>query len=376
MSEEYRQTGTLMRILIGVGSVVENIILAVANVVAKYHQKRAEKKELEKTIDILEERLSKIKSIYVKEAPEVSIPTEDTAMKERLRIVLELRKKELEKPFLYRLAENFARLYQEPVEKFAKSISGLELDLYRADIPLKTEVYVAVMIIAGVLMAIMGTFGFLAYGSDLVSSIMGGIIVGIFTIIYLRYYPVTKWKKKVIEVEKELQYALRHIAALLSAGIGVAEAFHSVAIAGYGAISNEARIILSAMASGVSFEDALREFERRVPSEKVARTVNQIIRAQKFGGNLSKVLYDLAEEFSHEYRMRLVEYVQKIMGLSFVYMFISVITPLFFVIAISAASVLGGTFAMPITAFRVILVLIFPAVAGMIVYFIKQREPR
>ncbi len=76
-------------------------------------------------------------------------------------------------------------------------------------------------------------FAYLMYLPIDISLLAGflGFLGGFF---YMRYYPKMVWKRRVREVEKALPYALRHIASLLSAGVGIAEAMLSVAKADYG----------------------------------------------------------------------------------------------------------------------------------------------
>ena len=173
-----------------------------------------------------------------------------------------------------------------------------------------------------------------------------------------------------------MPYVLRHLASLLSAGVGIAEAMLSVANSDYGVISEEFELIVRDMRSGASFEEALTRFEERMASENVSRVVKQILRAVKFGGELSGILYKLAEDFSFEYRMKLMEYVQKINGLAFVYMFISVVMPTMLVVAILAASIMAKTLVMSVQGLAVLLLFGFPAMAFLMVVMIKCSEPR
>ncbi|MEO2152051.1 MAG: type II secretion system F family protein, partial [Thermococcus sp.] len=184
------------------------------------------------------------------------------------------------------------------------------------------------------------------------------------------------WKKRVTEVERAMPYALRHMASLLSAGVGIAEAILSVAKADYGVLSEEFELILRDMRTGSSFEDALTKFEEKMASENISRVVKQILRAVKFGGNLAEILYKLAEDFSFEYRMKLVEYVQKVNGIAFIYMFITIVMPTMFVVGVLAGSVKAQQLIYDIQTLAIILILAFPAMSLIIINMIKKAEPR
>ncbi|NJE08418.1 type II secretion system F family protein [Thermococcus sp. M39] len=290
--------------------------------------------------------------------------------------LVEWREKELQKPFSERFADAVLKYFRGPVESLTKLIKGLEYDLYRANIRMSKDKYVALMLGVSIIMSI---FSF-AIGLLLMFSIDLSVLLGLLGFIggflYMRNYPRIVWRNRVAEVERAMPYVLRHLASLLSAGVGIAEAILSVAKSDYGAISEEFDLIVRDMRGGASFEEALTKFEEKMASENISRVVKQILRAVKFGGNLSGILYKLAEDFSFEYRMKLIEYVQKINGLAFVYMFISVVMPTMLIVAILAASIMAKTLVIPVQGLAVILLFGFPAMAFLMVVMMKRSEPR
>ncbi|NJE10990.1 type II secretion system F family protein [Thermococcus sp. MAR1] len=290
--------------------------------------------------------------------------------------ILEWRKKEIQKPFSERLAETVLRYFKGPVQSLTNSLKGLDQELYRASILMPQEKYVALMLAVAVFAGIFGfLFAYLLYIPLDMSALVGFLgFVGGF--MYMRYYPRMVWKRRVVEVERAMPYALRHMASLLSAGVGISEALLSVARADYGVISEEFELILRDMRTGSSFEDALTKFDEKMGSENVSRVVKQILRAIKFGGNLSEILYKLAEDFAFEYRMKLIEYVQRVNGIAFIYMFMTIVMPTMFVVGILAGSVMAQQLIMPPETLAVILLFAFPALSFIVVNMIKKGEPR
>ncbi|HIH73012.1 MAG TPA: type II secretion system F family protein, partial [Thermococcaceae archaeon] len=63
-------------------------------------------------------------------------------------------------------------------------------------------------------------------------------------------------------------------------------------------------------------------------------------------------------------------------GVAFVYMFITIIMPTLFVVAILAASLMNRGLAMPVEGLAVILLFGFPAISTLVVFMIKRSEPR
>ncbi|NJE26341.1 type II secretion system F family protein [Thermococcus sp. MV5] len=319
----------------------------------------------------LEERLQLLKKLQEEITEE-----REKRYEEEIEELVEWRKKELEKSFTHRFSEFMLRRFRGPVESFTKSIKGLDYDLLRANIKMSKEQYVALMIGISIFSAIFGFILGILLILPIDISIMLGLLGFIGGFLYMRNYPRLVWKGRVVEVEKALPYVLRHMASLLSAGVGIAEAMVSVANADYGPISEEFDLMIRDMHGGTSFEDALMRFEERMASENVSRVVKQILRATRFGGNLADILYKLAEDFSFEYRMKLVEYIQKVNGIAFVYMFMTIIMPTLFVVAILAASMMSRSVVLPPSALAVILLFGFPAMSTMVVFMIKRSEPR
>ncbi len=320
----------------------------------------------------------------LKALKELQKETEETKESERekeLEEILEWRRKEITTSFGERLADAVLKYFRGPVESMTKSIKGLDYDLYRANIRMSKEKYVALMILTSIFIGVFSFLFGILIEMDPFTSMMLGLLGFMGGFLYMRNYPRIVWKRRVAEVEKSLPYVLRHIASLLSAGVGIAEALVSVAKADYGVASEEFELIVRDMRAGASFEEALERFEEKMGSENVSRVVKQILRAIKFGGNLAEILYKMAEDFAFEYRMKLVEYVQKVNGIAFIYMFMTIVMPTMFIVALLAGSAFsaqngGGSLALQPSALAVILLFAFPMLSLIIVIMIKRGEPR
>ncbi|WP_297463709.1 type II secretion system F family protein [Thermococcus sp.] len=320
----------------------------------------------------VQERLRALKQLQ----KEVETEKSEAEKEKEIEEIIEWRKKEIQRPFSDRFAEAILRYFRGPVRALTSSIKGLDRDLYRANILMPPERYVALMLGVAIFSGIFGfLFAYLMY-LPLDVSLLVGLLGFIGGFVYMRHYPRMVWKRRVAEVEKAMPYALRHMASLLSAGVGISEAILSVARADYGPISEEFELILRDMRTGSSFEEALMRFDEKMGSETVSRVVKQILRAVKFGGNLSEILYKLAEDFAFEYRMKLVEYIQKVNGIAFVYMFLTIVMPTMFVVGILAGSMMSQGLVMPPSTLAVMLLVAFPAISLIIVNMIKMGEPR
>jgi len=318
----------------------------------------------------IEERLRQLKALQLEP---LEIGEEQEKVVEE---VLEWRMEEIDKPLSKRLEDALLRYFRGPITSITKSFKGLEQDLFRAGIYVPKERYVIRMFIVGFVVGFVAFIvAYIMYVPFTTSFLLGMLgFMGGFG--YMRYYPRMVWKKRVTEVERALPYALRHMAALLSAGIGIEESIVSIARSDYGVLSEEFAIMVREMRTGTSFEDALKRFEERMMSDKVSKVVKQILRVLKFGGNLSEILYKMAEDFSFEYRMKLVEYVQKVNGISFIYLFITIIMPTMFVVAILAGSLMSKRLILDVRMIAVMLLLAFPSISLIVINMIKKAEPR
>lgn len=320
----------------------------------------------------VQERLRALKELQ----KEVEVEREEKEKEKQIEEILEWRREEIQQPFSERLAESLLKYFGGPIRWMTGFFKGLEFDLYRANIMMSKEKYVALMLVVAMFAGIFGfIFAYLMY-MPLDVSLLAGFFMFIGALMYMRHYPRIAWKKRVADVERAMPYALRHMASLLRAGVGISEALLSVAKADYGVISEEFELILRDMRTGSSFEDALTKFEEKMGSENVSRVVKQILRAIKFGGNLSEILYKLAEDFSFEYRMKLVEYVQKVNGIAFVYMFLTIVMPTMFVVGIIAGSIMSQALIMRPEDLMLVLWFAFPAISLIVINMIKKGEPR
>jgi len=317
----------------------------------------------------VEERLRQVKELQ-REAFEFD--EEEKVVEE----VFEWRREEIDKPLSKRLEDAIFRNFKGPLTSITRSFKGLDEDLFRAGIYVPKERYFIRMFMVGVLAGvIVSLLAYILY-VPLTTSLLVGALGFIGGFGYMRYYPKMVWKRRVSEVERALPYALRHMAALLSAGIGIEEAIVSIARSDYGVLSEEFGIMVREMRTGTSFEEALQRFEERMRSDKVSKVVKQILRVLKFGGNLSEILYKMAEDFSFEYRMKLVEYVQKVNGISFIYLFLTIIMPTMFVVAVLAGSLMSKRLVLDIRVMAIILLLAFPSISFIVINMIKNAEPR
>ncbi len=194
--------------------------------------------------------------------------------------------------------------------------------------------------------------------------------------VILTVAPKLQKGRKSGEASRQLPFALRQMATELRAGLGLHDTMRSVALSGYGALSEEFARALEEIRYGESTENALREMCNRVDSEGLDRAVYQITRTLESGGDLAKTLSIIAEDVAYEMRMKLRDYSQKLNSFTMIYMFIAILAPvIFLVMLLAAATVMEGSVLPPI-AILLFYLLLFPMIVGFMAFMIKRLEPK
>ncbi len=194
--------------------------------------------------------------------------------------------------------------------------------------------------------------------------------------VILTFAPKLQKGRKSSEASRQLPFALRQMATELRAGLGLHDTMRSVALSGYGALSEEFARTLEEIKYGESTENALREMCNRVDSEGLDRAVYQITRTLESGGDLAKTLNIIAEDIAYEMRMKLRDYSQKLNSFTMIYMFIAILGPvIFLVMLLAAATIMEGSVLPPI-AILLLYLLLFPMIVGFMAFMVKRLEPK
>ena len=201
-----------------------------------------------------------------------------------------------------------------------------------------------------------------------------GIIILLMTM-FIVYMPKIQMGGRSTAASRELPYALRQMATELRAGIGLHDSMRSVAMSGYGPLSEEFARALEEIKYGETTEKALVDMSERINSEGLTRAIYQITRTLTSGGDLAKTLSVIADDTAYEMRMKLKDYAQKLNSFTMIYMFVAILGPVIFMIMMIAASTVMGPIVPPILILIMYLFL-FPAIVAFMAFMIKRLEPK
>ncbi len=260
----------------------------------------------------------------------------------------------------------------------------IDLELYSANIPLTAAQFVGlvltVSILAGVLTLIVAPI--LLRGSTVLLLSTPIIAILVFFLVFLlgMSYPSRKARARGVEIEKELPFALRHLAVVIRSGMSLYNAMESIASSDYGVLSEEFRRTLREISEGKTTEEALESLALRAKSRGMRRTVSQIIRALRIGGNLSDAIRRIAEDLAYEQRMRVREFSEKLNLVGVVFMFVGIVFPTLMAILTGIGNAPLGTnllaaFAMPPSALMTIYWVAIPAFMLIIITFVRKADP-
>ncbi len=284
------------------------------------------------------------------------------------------REDELETPLSERLTDMFSGVFGGPAGSLAGFFTGLDEELYRANMDTTPERFLTLVLGISTIVAISSfLFLWLLIGSLLLMVLVPPVAF-LVTLFVGRSRPRSRIGSIASEINQEIPYALRHMATQLSSGIGLPETMNSVAEADYGALSDEFEKTLQDMKTGESMVDSLSALRDRVDSDSLARPIRQVQRTLRTGGNLSRTLSLLADEAAFDLRMNLRDYTNSLNMMAMIYMFAAaVIPPLLIVVMIVAKFMGGSTF--PTEMVAVMYLLAFPFLLSYMVIVFKRMEP-
>jgi flagellar protein FlaJ len=121
------------------------------------------------------------------------------------------------------------------------------------------------------------------------------IVALIFAITPLIAYNYMQYKR-VKEIEMYLPDFLRDVAESNKSGLTISKSIESATTGHYGALSEEMKVVSAQISWGISFEDTLARFAKRINSGLVKQTMLIIIESYKSGGDIADVLEAVSDD--------------------------------------------------------------------------------
>lgn len=259
----------------------------------------------------------------------------------------------------------------------SKSMPGMKLNLYQAELPFEPREFIAIALFSSVFYFILMfglTFliGLIVRITALTLPLLIGTVFFFFTFTYVMNYPKLVARKRTNALEKDLLNALQHMLIEVKSGVPLFDAMAAVS-EGYGEVSDEFREVVRKINSGVSETQALDDASRKNPSLFFRRSIWQIVNALRAGSDIANALEAIVNGLVNEQIIAVRKYSQQLNPYTMLYMLIAVIVP-----------TLGITFLVILTSFTAVPIpkTIFPLILimmGLFQFFymgiIKTKRP-
>lgn len=180
-------------------------------------------------------------------------------------------------------------------------VEPFQTGLQRAGIPIKSEALVFAML--GVAVIPWGAYMALTRPPIVQAAIMLAV-TSCSSFFAVRWWIQRRIARRLTEFDNQLEVVLRLIAGALKVGLGLRQALVNVASDMPDPSRVEFARVLSQTQIGVSIHDALDALAERMPSREMVMMVSAIRLQSQTGGNLSRVLENLAATIKERRRLR------------------------------------------------------------------------
>ncbi len=260
---------------------------------------------------------------------------------------------------------------------FSKNLAG-SLDC--AGYALSVETF---LVIVSVLLVVVAAFVFAAFvilavilEDPVLAAIapLAAVIAMMFFSVMPFFYLSLRAGARAKAIDRVLPFALMQIATQVRAGVSFHRSLESVANADYGILSDEFKRLVRDLQQGLSTEDALTRLYNRTRSKPLRKALLQVIRSFKTGGNLSKIINDIAQDVAFETQMSIRDFTEKLNFINVIFIMVAVVAPV-------SATVLSAILQIPLFSSGLpgyFIYLSFGAISvGMIglLYVTKSIEP-
>ncbi|MFC1755072.1 type II secretion system F family protein [Thermoproteota archaeon] len=239
------------------------------------------------------------------------------------------------------------------VDSFPGLFKRLYDSLRLANIRVLSNTYVNMMIFAVVIsfMAFFVLFSFffvfvknpllIVIPKALIMSVLVSCVV--FILFYM--YPSMRTKTREKNINTNLPFAINHVSAVAGSGVPPTRMFKLLVESDeYGEVAVElGKVVEYVDLFGYDLLTAIRSVSLTVPSATLKEFLEGIVSTVESGSELKDYLREKASEAMLAYELERQKYLETISTYSDVYTGILIAAPLFFIVALSLVSMLGGT---------------------------------
>jgi flagellar protein FlaJ len=238
------------------------------------------------------------------------------------------------------------------IEQFPDFFKGVYRDIRYANIRVLANTYINIVffltIISGLITLPLATVIYSLQGDNpliiIVKTLFTTLVVSAVTFFSGMYYPATKAKSRKRSINTNLPFAIDHMSSVIASGVSPATMFKLISNSReYGEISVEIDKVSNYVEFfGYDVLTSLRAVALTTPSEVFKEFIDGFVSTIETGGDLKEYLSQESAEAILNYRLERQKYVEALSTYSDIYTGVLIAAPLFFVIALSLVSVIGG----------------------------------
>lgn len=194
--------------------------------------------------------------------------------------------------------QSLRALFQQASKIFeGKSVAKkMELELSKADIPLRGEEFLLINVLAAVLP---GVFGILA-----LDDLGAGVILGILGFMFPRFLVIRAKHRRLAKFNSQIGDALAVMSNSLRAGFSFLQAMEMVSREMPSPMGDEFGRCLREMNLGTPTEQALMNLNHRIGSDDLDLVVTAVLIQRQVGGNLAEVLDSISYTIRERIRIK------------------------------------------------------------------------
>lgn len=236
---------------------------------------------------------------------------------------------------IYRFVLRLAKKIATRIQLKDSQMQWLQRDLQQQGIRMRSEEYVARMLLAVVGGALFGLYISFATGRSLTVCLLLGAYGG-FTI--FRFYTGKRKKERMQKIADQFPDMLDLLATSVAAGLGFTQAMQYVSEHYEGPLADEFQAVQRALALGSTRRTALMEMADRCGLQEMKTFVGAITQADELGISLGNILLSQSKEIRLLNRLQKEERAQKVAVKMLLPMVIFILPVLFIILMAPAAA--------------------------------------
>lgn len=172
-------------------------------------------------------------------------------------------------------------------------------ELHRLFLDISPQEFFLVHIVVVLMCIVLASIGFEDY-------LAGFVVGGIAGIFLPRFYLKKQWKNRIADLEGQVEEAMIYMSNSFKANPALPDAMQDVCNAMGPPISQEFGVMLKEYKLGTPLDSALINMQKRVPSRNLQLAVSALIIGRTVGGNIPKILEDIAGTIRESFRLERV----------------------------------------------------------------------